>query len=512
MSRSRGFLNALVSISQIALYAFIIYKIYETLDDSGGSSGGVMEILGKKPKEARVEEISERLADVIGCDDVLDELRELVDFLQNPQKYLDMGASVPRGVLLTGPPGTGKTLSARAIAGEAGVHFLWASAADFDEVFVGTGPRRVRQLFAEARLKAPCIIFIDEIDSLGNRSERASGGGSNTLNSILVEMDGFEGSENVMVMAATNFPDRLDEALTRPGRFDRKLALSAPDLKGRVDLFRHFVGKTRHAQELDLKRLAASMIGATGADIKTIVNNAAVRAAKLDKAVVGEDDLEEAKENWAMGVANRSKVYSRESLERTAYHEGGHALVALLTQGGDAIYKATILPRGGALGYVSFTNGEDTDSYSVTHRQYRAKLDTAMGGRVAEELVYGADNVTSGAAQDLVQATNIARNMVMRFGYGNAIGKLTVTDRAPVSPETQRRVDEEAQQLLEDAYRRAKELLVRNRDKLELLARGLLEHETVTAADIRLLISGQPLVRAGHVSAEVPKEGEAVVV
>eukprot|EP00461_Guttulinopsis_vulgaris_P004486 UN04488 len=400
-----------------------------------------------------------------------------------------MGAQVPRGVLLTGPPGTGKTLIARAIAGEAGVNFLWCSAADFDEIYVGTGSRRVRDLFKDARSKAPCIIFIDEIDALGKRSNTGSNGGSrNTINSILVEMDGFSPADNVMVMAATNFPDLLDEALVRPGRFDYQLALRAPDFEGRIKLFQHYINKIKHDGKIDAHRLASAIMGATGADIKTIVNNAAVRAAARNAKTVTHEDVEEAQEQFVMGVKITTKAIDLAAATRTAYHEGGHALLALLMPGSDPIFKATILPRGQALGHVAYAGN---DKMSTSRTELEARLVMAMGGRAAEEIIFGEEEVSTGCSSDLEQANRIANSMIKKWGYGGHTGKVIIDSNT--SGDLRSRADKEVEDIVNAAYATAKQLLIEHSVEHERLSRALLKYEMLTADDIQKVIKGEDL-------------------
>lgn len=480
----RGLLGSVLFSVTVLL---ITWTIFDALSGSGG--GGLAgDIMGRKHKQAVTGDIPDRISDVIGVDDVLDQVKELVEFLQQPEKYREMGAQVPRGVLLTGPPGTGKTLIARAIAGEAGVNFLWCSAADFDEIYVGTGSRRVRDLFQDARSKAPCIIFIDEIDALGKRNSVQGNSTRNTINSILVEMDGFSPSDNVMVMAATNFPDSLDEALVRPGRFDYQLALRAPDYEGRIKLFQHYINKIKHDGKIDAERLASAIMGATGADIKTIVNNAAVRAAARNAKTVSHEDVEEAQEQFVMGVKITTKAIDLAAATRTAYHEAGHALLAILMPGSDPIFKATILPRGQALGHVAYAG---SDKLSVTRTELESRLVMAMGGRAAEELIFGEEEVSTGCSSDLEQANRIANGMIKNYGYGGRTGKVVIGKETGGDLRT--RADKEVEDVINTAYATAKQLLTEHNVEHERLSRALLKYEMLTADDIQKVIKGEDL-------------------
>jgi ATP-dependent metalloprotease len=464
----------------------ITWSIFDAI--SGSTGGGLTgDILGRKHKQAITGDIPDRISDVIGVDDVLDQVKELVEFLQNPEKYREMGASIPRGVMLTGPPGTGKTLIARAIAGEAGVNFLWCSAADFDEIYVGTGSRRIRDLFQDARSKAPCIIFIDEIDALGKRNQ-AQNSSRNTINSILVEMDGFQASDNVMVMAATNFADLLDEALIRPGRFDYQLALRAPDYEGRIKLFQHYINKIKHDGKVDCERLASAIMGATGADVKTIVNNAAIRAAARNAKTVTHEDVEEAQEQFVMGVKITTKAIDVAAATRTAYHEAGHALLAILMPGSDPIFKATILPRGQALGHVAFAGN---DKLSITRTELEARLVCAMGGRAAEELIFGEEEVSTGCSNDLEQANKYANQMIKAYGFGGRTGKVVIGKET--SGDLKTRADKEVEDVVNAAYQTAKQLLIEHHLEHDRLSRALLKYEMLTSEDIQKVIKGEEL-------------------
>jgi ATP-dependent metalloprotease len=450
--------------------------------------------LSSTAKEIAPEVCKVRFTDVKGCDEARDEAAQLVHFLKNPQAYTDMGAELPRGMLLTGPPGTGKTLLAKAVAGEAGVPFFSVSGSSFDEIFVGTGAKRVRELFASAKEKAPCIVFIDEIDALGGaRSKRQESQHRQTLNALLVEMDGFATNHGVLVMGATNLPDALDKALLRPGRFDRTLHLALPDSAGRRQILDLYVGQIAAGPDVDTHVLARATPGASGATLQGIVNAAAIYAAQKGRSEVTMGDFEYAKDKLLMGAARESAIIAPGEKRKTAYHEGGHAICALYTEGAVPIYKATVMPRGRALGMVMQL--PEDDMVSMTKKEMLARLDVAMGGRVAEEVIYGADNVTSGASSDFQQATSMAQAMVMNYGFGKTTGLLAVNDLNEVSGDTRRLIDAEVQGLLDASYARSKRLITKNREKLERLADGLCKYETITLDEIYQVVDGKELAR-----------------
>ncbi|MGV0602171.1 ATP-dependent zinc metalloprotease FtsH, partial [Mycolicibacterium pulveris] len=442
--------------------------------------------------------------DVAGIDEVKDEINEIVDYLRNPEKYRKLGAKVPKGVLLTGPPGTGKTLLARATAGEANVPFFSASGAEFIEMIVGVGASRVRELFEEARKVAPSIIFIDEIDTIGrSRSSAASVGGHDereqTLNQILTEMDGFSGSEGVVVLAATNRPDILDPALLRPGRFDRRVAVNPPDRKGRVEILRVHTRSVPLADDVDLDRLAAATPGMTGADLANLVNEAALAAARDGQTEVTDRDLFEALEKVQLGTA-RSVVLPEEDRRRTAYHEAGHALLGMLQPGADPVRKVSIIPRGHALGVTLST--PDEDRYGYTAEYLRGRIIGALGGMAAEEEVYGV--VTTGSESDLETATNLARGMVGRWGMSERIGPVSILPKegdprmAGISDSMLGAVDQEVRRLIDGCYAEARELLRNNRDRLDSIVAELLVHETLDEDAVYAAagISREAVVRA----------------
>jgi len=445
--------------------------------------------------------------DVAGVDEAKEELQEVVEFLKDPQKFQRLGGKIPKGALLVGPPGTGKTLLARAVAGEAGVPFFTISGSDFVEMFVGVGASRVRDMFEQAKKNAPCIIFIDEIDAVGRHRGAGLGGGNDereqTLNQLLVEMDGFESNEGIIIIAATNRPDVLDPALLRPGRFDRQIVVPNPDIKGREKILRVHMKKVPLAPDVDVKVLARGTPGFSGADLANLVNEAALLAARRNRRMVTMQDFEDAKDKVMMGAERKSMAMSEEEKKLTAYHEGGHAIVALNVPDADPVHKATIIPRGRALGMVMQLPEEDR--YSMRYRQMTSRLAIMMGGRVAEEIVFGEENVTSGAQSDIDQATKLARAMVTRWGFSKELGLvaydenqeevflgMSIGQRKHISEETAQKIDAEVKRILDEAYETAKRILTEKRDDLETLAQGLLEYETLTGEEIRDLLAGKP--------------------
>lgn len=453
--------------------------------------------------------------DVAGIDEAKSELEEVVEFLRDPQKFQRLGGKIPRGVLLVGPPGTGKTLLARAIAGEANVPFFTISGSDFVEMFVGVGASRVRDMFDQGKKNAPCIIFIDEIDAVGRHRGAGLGGGNDereqTLNQLLVEMDGFEANESVILIAATNRPDVLDPALLRPGRFDRQVVVPNPDVGGREKILRVHAQKTPLGPDVDIRTIARGTPGFSGADLANLVNEAALMAARKGKRVIGQIDFEEAKDKVMMGAERRSMVMTEEEKKLTAYHEGGHALVTLHCPEYDPIHKATIIPRGRALGLVQSL--PERDRYSASREYMEAFLAIAMGGRIAEEIIFGRNKVTSGASQDIKSATERARRMVTEWGMSDKLGPLaygeqdgevflghSVATHKHISEETAREVDMEVRRLVEGGYQRAYTILTENREQLERIAQGLLEYETLTGMELRQLMNGEPLARDDNAS------------
>ncbi|HKG90352.1 MAG TPA: ATP-dependent zinc metalloprotease FtsH [Gemmatimonadaceae bacterium] len=447
-------------------------------------------------------------ADVAGADEAKIELQEIIEFLKDPQKFTRLGGRLPKGALLVGPPGTGKTLLAKAVAGEAGRPFFSMSGSDFVEMFVGVGASRVRDLFEQGKAHAPCIIFIDEIDAVGRHRGAGLGGGHDereqTLNQLLVEMDGFESNDGVILIAATNRPDVLDPALLRPGRFDRQIVVDAPDLRGREGILRVHLRNKPVADDVNITTLARSTPGMSGADLANLVNEGALLAARNNHDKVYMRDLEEAKDKVLLGAERKSMVMKEEERRLTAYHEAGHAVCAMLVKGNDPLHKVTIVPRGRALG-VAFTLPED-DRVSITRQQLEASLVKIYGGRVAEELIFGHDQVTTGASSDIGKATNIARRYVSQWGLSDAIGPILVGDneqelflgreiqhRREVSEKTAQLVDTEVSRVISEAYNRAKSVLSENVDLLHQVAGALLERETLTREDIATLMRGDKL-------------------
>jgi cell division protease FtsH len=447
-------------------------------------------------------------ADVAGADEAKQELEEIIEFLKDPQKYTKLGGRLPKGCLLVGPPGTGKTLLARAVAGEAARPFFSMSGSDFVEMFVGVGASRVRDLFEQGKAHAPCIIFIDEIDAVGRHRGAGLGGGHDereqTLNQLLVEMDGFESNEGVILIAATNRPDVLDPALLRPGRFDRQIVVDAPDLRGREGILKVHLRNKPVGEDVDITTLARGTPGMAGADLANLVNEAALLAVRRGHDKIYMDDLEDAKDKVMLGAERKSMVMKDEERRLTAYHEAGHALCAMKVVGNDPLHKVTIVPRGRALG-LAFTLPED-DRVSITRLQLEALLVMTYGGRTAEELVFGYDRVTTGASSDIQKATSIARRYVTQWGLSDAIGPILVGDneqevflgrdiqsRREVSEQTAQLVDAEVKRVITKAYDRAKAVIAENIDLLHTLASALLERETLTAEDIKMIARGEAL-------------------
>ena len=472
----------------------------------GGGKGGAMGF--GKSKAKLLTEKSGRVTfdDVAGIDEAKEELEEIVEFLRNPQKFSRLGGKIPKGALLVGPPGTGKTLLARAIAGEAGVPFFTISGSDFVEMFVGVGASRVRDMFEQAKKNAPCIVFIDEIDAVGRARGVGMGGGNDereqTLNQLLVEMDGFEANEGIIIIAATNRPDVLDPALLRPGRFDRQVQVPNPDIKGRERILSVHSRKVPLGPNVDLRIIARGTPGFSGADLANLVNEAALMAARINRRFVTMEDFENAKDKVMMGAERRSMVMSEDEKKLTAYHEAGHAVVGMNVPDHDPIHKATIIPRGRALGLV--LSLPERDQLSVSYRKYTSKIAMAMGGRVAEELVFGKDMVTSGAASDIQQVSKIARAMVTQFGYAEELGYVDYANEQQSylgsygggtnhSAATQKIIDDKVKALVDEGYETAKRILTERRDDLERLAQGLLEYETLTGVEIQKVINGEPL-------------------
>ena len=464
-------------------------------------------------------------ADVAGIDEAREELQEIVEYLKDPSKFARLGGKIPKGALLVGSPGTGKTLLARAIAGEAGVPFFTISGSDFVEMFVGVGASRVRDMFDQAKKSAPCIVFIDEIDAVGRHRGAGLGNGNDereqTLNQLLVEMDGFEANEGIIIIAATNRPDVLDPALLRPGRFDRQVVVPRPDIDGREQILSVHMKKVPLAPDVDARVIARGTPGFSGADLANLVNEAALLAARKGKRLVAMQEFEEAKDKVLMGSERKSMVMTEDEKRMTAYHEAGHAIVALHEPASDPIHKATIIPRGRALGMVMRL--PERDSYSYHRDKMYANLAVSMGGRVAEEVIFGYEKVSSGASSDIQYATQLARDMVTRWGMSDELGPLqyaepeeevflgySVNRQRQMSNETAQQIDKEIRRIVEEGYARAKHLLDENRNQLETLAQALLEFETLSGDEIKKVIAGEPVDRGGSKGPLLPAAGSSI--
>ena len=472
----------------------------------GGSGRGALSFGKSRARLLNEDQVKITFSDVAGVEEAKEEVVELVEFLQDPAKFQKLGGKIPRGVLMVGSPGTGKTLLARAIAGEAQVPFFTISGSDFVEMFVGVGASRVRDMFEQAKKHAPCIIFIDEIDAVGRHRGAGLGGGHDereqTLNQLLVEMDGFEGNEGIIVIAATNRPDVLDPALLRPGRFDRQVVVPLPDIRGREQILKVHMRKVALADDVDASIIARGTPGFSGADLANLINEAALFAARADKQQVGMEEFERAKDKVMMGTERRSMVMSDEEKKLTAYHEAGHAIVGRLVPGHDPVYKVTIIPRGRALGVTMFLPEQDRLSYS---RQFlQSQICSLFGGRIAESLIFGEDAVTTGASNDIERATLLARNMVTKWGLSEKMGPLayqedegevflghSVTKHSTVSAATQNDIDAEVRRLIDLNYQRATELLEANMDKLHLMADALIKYETIDSGQIDTIMEGK---------------------
>ena len=478
-----------------------------------GGGGGVMGFGKSRARLLNQDTRRVTFDDVAGIEEAKQELEEIVEFLKDPQKFQRLGGKIPKGCLLVGPPGTGKTLLARAIAGEANVPFFTISGSDFVEMFVGVGASRVRDMFEQAKKNAPCIVFVDEIDAVGRHRGTGLGGGHDereqTLNQLLVEMDGFEANEGVILIAATNRPDVLDPALLRPGRFDRQVVVPNPDILGREQILKVHMRKVPLAPDVDARVVARGTPGFSGADLANLVNEAALLAARAMRRKVTMADFESAKDKVMMGAERRSMVMSEEEKRLTAFHEAGHALVGLFVEGNDPLHKVTIIPRGRALGVTM--NLPERDRYGFTKREIEARLAMMFGGRVAEEMIFGRDNVTTGASNDIQQATNLARRMVTEWGMSEKLGRLryseneeeiflgrSITKSKTVSDETAEQIDEEVRRIIEAAEAHAEAVLTEHRDALDTLATALLEYESLSGEDVRTLLDGGTIRRGGH--------------
>ncbi|WVQ86267.1 hypothetical protein IAT38_008435 [Cryptococcus sp. DSM 104549] len=511
-TQSRGF-RLLRFIASMAFYTFITFTLMSMLLENTGmlkTSAAPMEF---EPEEGKVVKFS----DVHGVEEAKAELEEIVEFLRNPEKFSTLGGKLPKGVLLTGPPGTGKTMLARAVAGEAGVPFLFASGSSFDEMFVGVGAKRVRELFATARKKSPAIIFIDELDAIGSkRSAKDQHYMKQTLNQLLVELDGFEQAEGVIIIAATNFPESLDKALTRPGRFDRHVVVGLPDVRGRIEILKHHMSDVAFDVDVDPSIIARGCPGMSGADLQNLVNQAAVKASREGSSTVSLKHFEWAKDRILMGAERRSHFVTDESKKATAYHEGGHALVALHTPGAMPLHKVTIMPRGQALGITFQLPEQDKDSF--TRREYNAMIDVALGGRAAEEMIYGRDDTTSGCSSDLQRATDVATRMIRSYGFSDKVGLVAHGDDESVylSGKKKDEIESEIRSFLDQGMDRTVNLLKTHEHELHRLAEALLEYETLSLDEVKQVLAGNKLERltteGQSLQSEAEKAGKGSIV
>jgi len=499
------FMQLLLQLAPALLLILVFVYMLRQMQGSAGGRGAMS--FGKS--RARLlgeDQVNVTFADVAGVDEAKQEVGEIVDFLKDPSKFQKLGGKIPKGVLMVGSPGTGKTLLARAIAGEAKVPFFTISGSDFVEMFVGVGASRVRDMFEQAKKHAPCIIFIDEIDAVGRHRGAGLGGGHDereqTLNQLLVEMDGFEGSEGIIVIAATNRPDVLDPALLRPGRFDRQVVVPLPDVRGREQILRVHMRKVPLADDVKPAYIARGTPGFSGADLANLVNEAALFAARANKRIVGMDEFERAKDKIYMGAERRSMVMSDEEKKMTAYHEAGHAIVGHVVPEHDPVYKVTIIPRGRALGLTWYL--PEGDRYSTSKRRLESHIASLFGGRCAEELIFGADGVTTGASNDIERATDLARSMVTKWGLSDKLGPLTyseengevflgrqVTQHKQVSDDTAHIIDEEIRKVIDANYKKAKGILETNLDKLHIMADALVKYETIDEQQIKDIMAGK---------------------
>ncbi len=485
----------------IALWIFFMRSMGGGL----GGKGGPMSFGKSKARMLSEDQVKVNFNDVAGADEAKEEVAELVDFLRDPTKYQNLGGKIPRGVLMVGPPGTGKTLLAKAIAGEAKVPFFTISGSDFVEMFVGVGASRVRDMFEQAKAHAPCIIFIDEIDAVGRSRGVGMGGGNDereqTLNQMLVEMDGFEGHEGIIVIAATNRPDVLDPALLRPGRFDRQVTVGLPDVRGREQILKVHMRKVPVAEDVKPALIARGTPGFSGADLANLVNEAALFAARLGDRMVTQGHFEKAKDKILMGVERRSMVMSEAEKRLTAYHEAGHAIIGYIVPEHDPVYKVSIIPRGRALGVTMYLPKEDSWSYSK--RKLESQLSSLYGGRIAEEIIFGSDAVTTGASNDIERATKLARSMVMKWGLSDKLGPLLYEEEeqhgflgsssrtTAVSDETAKLIDAEVRRVIDENYKRSERILAEHKDKLDIMAEALMQYETIDAQQIKNIMEGR---------------------
>ena len=502
----RGFLSQIL-ISWFPMLFLVGVWVFFMRQMQGG--GGKAMSFGKsRAKMLNQDQIKVTFADVAGCDEAKEEVGEIVDFLRDPNKFQNLGGKIPKGILMVGPPGTGKTLLARAIAGEAKVPFFTISGSDFVEMFVGVGASRVRDMFEQAKKNAPCLIFIDEIDAVGRQRGAGLGGGHDereqTLNQMLVEMDGFSGNDGVIVIAATNRPDVLDPALTRPGRFDRQVVVGLPDVKGREQILKVHMRKVPVAQDVDAMTLARGTPGYSGADLANLVNEAALFAARVNKRTVTMLEFEKAKDKINMGPERRTMIMTDKQKESTAYHEAGHAIVGYLVPEHDPVHKVTIIPRGRALGVTFFL--PEGDQISISQKQLESKLSTLYAGRLAEDLIYGEENISTGASNDIKVATNIARNMVTQWGFSDKLGPILYTEdegevflgrsmakAKHMSDETAHAIDEEVRAIVNRNYARARQILIDNMDILHAMKDALVKYETIEEEQIKQLMNREPV-------------------
>lgn len=502
-------LFAQILISWFPMLLFLGLWYFIMRQQLGGGKGGAMSFGRSRARLLSENKVKITFADVAGVDEAKNEVGEIVDFLKDPGKYQKLGGKIPRGVLLVGSPGTGKTLLAKAVAGEAGVPFFTISGSDFVEMFVGVGASRVRDMFAEAKKQAPCIIFIDELDAVGRRRGAGLGGGHDereqTLNQMLVEMDGFEKNVGIIVIAATNRPDVLDPALLRPGRFDRQVVVPLPDIKGREKILAVHMKEVPMAANVDPKSIAQGTPGFSGADLANLVNEAALFAARGNKSLVDMRDLEDAKDKIMMGPERRTMVMTDQEKKLTAYHESGHAIVGCVVPEHDPVHKVTILPRGRALGVTMYL--PEADRYSHSKQRLESQLSSLYGGRVAEELIFGADAVTTGASNDIQRATELARSMITKWGLSAKLGPMMFGEdegevflgssmskhALEVSEDTAKIIDQEIKELIDRNYNRTKKILSDNIDKLHAMAEALIKFETIDKVQVQAIMDGQPL-------------------
>ena len=500
-----SFLSQLLMAS-LPMVLLIGVWIYFMRRMQGGAGGGAMNFGKSKAKLIEEDKVKVTFADVAGCDEAKEDVQEMVDFLRDPGKFQKLGGLIPRGALMVGPPGTGKTLLARAIAGEAKVPFFSISGSDFVEMFVGVGASRVRNMFEEAKKRAPCIIFIDEIDAVGRQRGAGLGGGHDereqTLNQLLVEMDGFSGNEGIIIIAATNRPDVLDKALLRPGRFDRQITVGLPDVRGRQQILAVHMKRVPVAANVEPEWLARGTPGFSGADLANLVNEAALFAARHNKKEVEMEDFEKAKDKILMGAERKSAVMSEDEKLVTAYHEAGHAIVGRMVPEHDPVYKVSIIPRGRALGITMFL--PERDQYSASKQKLESQISSLYGGRLAEDIVFGSEAVTTGASNDIERATQLARSMVTRWGLSERLGPLaygeeqgevflgrSVTQTQSISEETQHLIDEEIRSVIDRNYDRAERILRENLDKMHLMAEALMKYETIDRFQIDDIMEGR---------------------